>query len=908
MFYSCGRLRTFLLGALCFFGTSVQAAQTITSAQASPDGIASNIPTLVTITAQLSADPTLIAGSVNLVSYDLQGGARGVVTILYDDGTHGDQKAGDNIFTTQLQLTQPTPTQLFFRVSAAYRARLARVLSDLITIDVVRVPPPVEIEEIKATNQLAANMFNSIANTGGLSTARAAIVMWLRQQSTVRDAGISPDGESIWVQYTNGLYGGMVGGPPGTWGGLPTSNRGLVASPVPDLAQPELDSVYNKWLNSGGAVFPDPIVEGATAVSIDFYKTLSRFGAISLAAHGMVTRNNDPSIEAYDAALVPTAYVDWARGLLYFNISYNPPWFVTPAFIKHYNGTFPGTIVFLSTCHSLDNTNLSQAFISKGAQAVFGWKNSVTATFAKKAKDALMIQMLDNHMTAGQAYANVAHVDTDPGGDNPPAVLMMDGSTDASLVTPITSPNPPPTAGFTMSFGQQIVTEGQTLSLTAAQGASGVVFNGTARSSAFNGSTIVSWIWKANNSIIGTTNAFSANFPIGTYTISLVVSDSAGLPSAPATGTVNVIGASPTGGLMNLPRQSHTATLLNSGLVLVTGGYISGSGTQTDTAEIFNPQTGTWRYTGLPLGPRTVMMQPRREHTATRLADGRVLIAGGANGAMRLNTAEIFDPMTEAFTPISPMRDARNTHVAVLLNDGRVLVAGGYQDVPGSAEIYTLPSGGPLPAAVPVGGGWTLSTSDFGSRPELAATLLTGSLNGKVLFAGGGPSTRVDLFDPASNTWQTLTTPMLRSRWTHTATTLPDGKVLIVGGNNGSGGNYNAELYDVSGNSGNGQTTLLPDILSIGGWKHSAALLSNGNVFIAGGHNFLTGSCDASTPNAQLYNFISGTFSAQLPMNKPRTYFSMTTLSPSGPILIAGGDDSECGTANILKDAELRFP
>jgi hypothetical protein len=81
---------------------------------------------------------------------------------------------------------------------------------------------------------------------------------------------------------------------------------------------------------------------------------------------------------------------------------------------------------------------------------------------------------------------------------------------------------------------------------------------------------------------------------------------------------------------MNLPRYQHTATLLNNGSVLVTGGIISTNGINNynSTAELYNPQTGTWRYTGV--GSQTGMNSARAGHTATLLSDGRVLIAGGA--------------------------------------------------------------------------------------------------------------------------------------------------------------------------------------------------------------------------------------------------------------------------------------
>src|ERR1039457_3657589 len=79
-----------------------------------------------------------------------------------------------------------------------------------------------------------------------------------------------------------------------------------------------------------------------------------------------------------------------------------------------------------------------------------------------------------------------------------------------------------------------------------------------------------------------------------------------------------------TTGAMLEARFQHTATLLNNGTVLVTGGQ-EPNGQPANTAEIYDPQTGTWRYTGI--SQQTVMTTPRTVHTATKLADGRVLLA-----------------------------------------------------------------------------------------------------------------------------------------------------------------------------------------------------------------------------------------------------------------------------------------
>lgn len=348
-------------------------------------------------------------------------------------------------------------------------------------------------------------------------------------------------------------------------------------------------------------------------------------------------------------------------------------------------------------------------------------------------------------------------------------------------------------------------------------------------------------------------------------------------------------------GAMNLPRYQHTATLLNNGLVLVTGGNISTNGINnyTGTAEIYNPQTGTWRYTGL--GSQTSMNFRRAGHTATLLSDGRVLIAGGAVGAQYnsgvggvttffTNSVDIFDPATETFTPTGPMVGERRSHSAILLKDGRVLVLGGWTDgysYPQS-EIYN-----------PATQSWTALPNVQTHGYSTALALLP---NGKVLGAGGGyPTNIVDLFDPASNTWQAMT-PLLNARSGATAFGLPNGQVFVAGGVDNT-----AELYDVTANSGAGGSVLVPGSLTVGS-NQSAVQFSNGNVLLASGQT--NDNCGTTTPNVQLYNYASNSLSPQTPLLTSRLLFPMTLLQ-NAQVLSAGGLNVQCSGTTVLNQAEL---
>ncbi|CAF1529000.1 unnamed protein product [Adineta steineri] len=128
---------------------------------------------------------------------------------------------------------------------------------------------------------------------------------------------------------------------------------------------------------------------------------------------------------------------------------------------------------------------------------------------------------------------------------------------------------------------------------------------------------------------------------------------------------------------MTIARQRHTASVLANGKVLVTGG-IGGE----NSAELYDPATGTWRVINN-------MKDERFDHTASVLANGRVLITGGYSSSA-LNSAELYDSSTESWIITENMNHMRNDHTASILINGKILVAGGYDDhiAINSTELY----------------------------------------------------------------------------------------------------------------------------------------------------------------------------------------------------------------------------
>jgi hypothetical protein len=123
-------------------------------------------------------------------------------------------------------------------------------------------------------------------------------------------------------------------------------------------------------------------------------------------------------------------------------------------------------------------------------------------------------------------------------------------------------------------------------------------------------------------------------------------------------------------GSMTTARAWHTATPLANGKVLVAGGGVA-------SAELFDPATGTFSATG-------GMGTGRGGHTATLLPNGKVLVAGGSlHGAPVPGPAELYDASTGAFMLTDTMLTDRYGHTASLLSNGKVLVTGGFD---GAAE------------------------------------------------------------------------------------------------------------------------------------------------------------------------------------------------------------------------------
>jgi len=267
-------------------------------------------------------------------------------------------------------------------------------------------------------------------------------------------------------------------------------------------------------------------------------------------------------------------------------------------------------------------------------------------------------------------------------------------------------------------------------------------------------------------------------------------------------------------GDMSIARVGHAAILLQSGNVLILGGWIGHD--VTDSVEQYDPLTRKFAVIG--------RMTTRRAHpSVTLLGNGDVLIAGGneSDGPRGMASAELYHPVTRSFEVLPSMHESRIAHTATLLNDGRVLISGGRgATVTAGAEIYD-----PHTKSFVVTGNLNVA------RYKHTAALLP---DGRVLLAGGsdardwnGTTNTAEIYDPRTQKF-TSTSPLAEARFKlpDEAAVLSSGMILVAGGGK------HAELYDGK----TGKFSLADGDFSDAWHYMSETRLRDGRVLMAGGY------------------------------------------------------------------------
>ena len=348
-------------------------------------------------------------------------------------------------------------------------------------------------------------------------------------------------------------------------------------------------------------------------------------------------------------------------------------------------------------------------------------------------------------------------------------------------------------------------------------------------------------------------------------------------------------------GNLNVPRSGHSATLLMDGRVLVAGGW-SPTDVILDSTELYDSVTGKWTSTGS-------LTRPRGGHTATLLPGGKVLVIGGGGTAHSdptgevLGSAELYDPATGIWSPTGSLNTPRASFTATLLDTGKVLVAGGIDNADdglASAELYD-----------PAMGIWSFTGGLRNGRFHHTASALT---DGRVLVTGGWledtsqrTTDTVELYDPVAGVWSS-TAPLNGARVFHTATTLKNGNVVVAGGYNSypPGGSLvyvpmsfsDAQIYDASTGK-----WIEAGSMNVAREGHSATRLPDGRVLVAGGYD---SNLRQIAANAEVFDPVTGIWSDGGSFDLALAG-NTATLLQNGNVLIAGGG----GSANAPVTAEI---
>jgi hypothetical protein len=348
------------------------------------------------------------------------------------------------------------------------------------------------------------------------------------------------------------------------------------------------------------------------------------------------------------------------------------------------------------------------------------------------------------------------------------------------------------------------------------------------------------------------------------------------LPATSVTRAFHIAGFVATGS-MSTPRSYHTATLLNSGKVLVAGGF-DNRGAPLASAELYDPLSKTFSSTGQNMPNKAA------GHTATLLNNGQVLLIGGSN-----SSSELYDPIANTFTSAGGFAGQRSYHTATLLGNGKVLIAGGSDNsgkTTNSAILYD-----------PSRGSYSNTGNMTVARDFQTATLLTSGPNaGKVLIVGGRSGSSgsytylasAELYDPSTGAFTAVTGAMTTPRYGHT-TSVFNGTVIVAGGAAASTLS-SAESFDpISG----AFTAIGP--MSTARQNFTATIFGNA-IVVAGGRS-------GSTRLSSAEMLSSTTFQPAGTMTSPRSGHTATVLS-SGAVLYAGGEGttgSSLATAEVLQ-------
>lgn len=433
----------------------------------SPNSVFVNVNTNVRICVSVMPNPNLDENSVTVVQVDQNGNEINDLCLLYDNGDldNGDEIKGDGVFSNITNFNIPNPGDLYIRVKANTDEAVGTVTaySSICRFSVVNEIDNETIQAIFETQDAGEAKFDELLMTLPKDEAISQTISFLNAQSNVSTASTTASND-ISITYTSGLEGMILTGDEGQEGGgstiienrnntksipLSRQTRGTYDDSRKSLADPNtitnrnallyapnyaqfaswgtefLDELYLTLDNSGCNQFNINYLKNGNA-DLNALKTLSNYGLIVIHTHGGTDKNNNAFFVSGETATITSLHlIDWIMGRLL--LGNDLKWFVKPEFIASHNNNLPNSIVYVGACHGADNTSLSTAFLSRGAQTYFGFSNSVQSSFDREMANNLFPEIVDNNKTTGAAFTPGQH-----DGNTPAATFVMYGNTNLS--------------------------------------------------------------------------------------------------------------------------------------------------------------------------------------------------------------------------------------------------------------------------------------------------------------------------------------------------------------------------------------------------------------------------------------------------------------------------------------------
>jgi hypothetical protein len=436
------------------------------------------------ITARAGVEATSEGTVEEVALYTIVNGEKEQLEIMLDNGkvANGDDIPSDNIYSIIYSFSSDSLDPIQLRVGAVLGGSSEVSYSGIITISVLEKPSAQELSKTLDTNDAINQKFEELKESETPEKAASALVDWLTEREDIETAGTSPDGLSVWWEYKKtGILGGIFQAPEGTKGHRWVNTgqeeqgavQGITRTKVPikfGVGQPAYASVGSPEVKSTKAIYLGPYysdfgngddyhhawqtildskcpecqtTEKQDAdVTVEDFKTLSNYGLVVISSHGdtwfegAFGTDEGKVVTLTSQVINSSNFLSYLADLLLQRLAIDArdnTLVVLPSFIKRYNGAFPNSLVYLSTCRSSYNFSMASAYLSKGAKAFFGYSEYVKVSYAAAAGKTMMESFLAQGKTAGESWIDSVNANGANDGSNPPAYFDIWGHTNLKM-------------------------------------------------------------------------------------------------------------------------------------------------------------------------------------------------------------------------------------------------------------------------------------------------------------------------------------------------------------------------------------------------------------------------------------------------------------------------------------------